>query len=164
MDAPLVLDTSALLSGRPVRLAGATYVPPEVLDEMRRPGASARNLEYLLAAGLAVRAATPGALAAARAAAERTGDLPRLSRADLAVLALAVDLGARIATDDYRVQNVAVALGIAHEGRAERGITEAWTWVYRCNGCRRVHATDPGACPVCGAATRAVRARPGQKP
>lgn len=164
MPPTFVLDTSALLAGRPLALGGPSLVPPEVLAEVQKPGRAARNVEYLLAAGLTVCAASAQGLAKARAAAQATGDGPRLSPADLAVLGLALDHGATIVTDDYRIQNVARRLALATEGRAQSGIQEAWVWVYRCVGCGRVTPEDPRECRVCGSATKPVRARPGQKP
>ncbi|GIS03401.1 MAG: hypothetical protein CM15mP105_1580 [Methanobacteriota archaeon] len=42
-----------------------------------------------------------------------TGDLDGLSETDLSLLALVIDIKGHLYTDDYRIQNVAVRLGLS---------------------------------------------------
>ena len=160
--AVFVLDTSALLSGAPPSPSlGTLLLPQGVLSEMAREGRDRRALDYLLETGLKVMAVDPEALAEAREAARKTGDLPRMSEVDLEVLAAAIAHGGTILTDDYRIQNVATTLGIASRGHAQRGIREVreWTWVHRCKGCKRTYPEARAECDVCGSEVRTSRAR-----
>jgi UPF0271 protein len=72
-----------------------------------------------------------------------------LSPADRDILALALELGAVLITDDFAVQNVAHRLGIATRSIRQRP-ARAIRWRYRCSGCGR-YWQEPGDCPVCGA-------------
>ncbi len=151
------MDASALLSGKPPPLA-RLIVPASVLGEVRKRGRDQRAVEYLSDTGrLDVREPSPQARARARDAAARTGDAARLSPADLDVVALALDLGARTATDDYSIQNVCTALGVAFVPMLQPGIREVIEWTYRCIGCRRTFETETKECPVCGSPVKSGR-------
>lgn len=152
-----ILDTSAILSGKP--LAGRFVVPPAVEDEVQPGGRTGRTMDYLRSAGLEVRAPGEEAVAKAREAAGGTGDLDEMSAADLEVVALAVESGLEVVTDDYRVQNVLRALDLAFRPLAQRGIRSQWTWTYLCAACGRTWEHAWEACPVCGGDVEAKRKR-----
>jgi UPF0271 protein len=87
----------------------------------------------------------------------RVGDVGVLSRADIEILALALDLknndqSPAIVSDDYAIQNVSESLGIEHASLATFGISQKFDWVYYCPACfRRYTAEDAGQpCRVCG--------------
>lgn len=159
MARPVVLDTSALLAGRPLGPGEDTLVPTAVMDELRPGGRDRRHLDHLLAAGARLTDADPAARAKVEAEARRGGDHARLSRADLDVLAVALQTGGELLTDDYTVQNVARRLGVPTRSIQTRGITEAYTFVTRCTGCRKTLDEPRDECPVCGSPTRTVKDR-----
>ena len=150
----IVLDASALLSGRPFE--GELFVTPEVVAEVRRKGTSP-PLEMFLDVKVSVRSPDPEVLARVDAAAARTRDDRRLSPADRGLLALALDLDAAIATDDYSIQNLCTELGLAYVPVMQPGITETIHWRYRCVGCGRVWDSWFRECPNCGARIRTAR-------
>lgn len=154
-----VVDTSAFLGGRPLPEPATIVVPEGVVEELALPGRDRRRLEASLAGGAVVMRPDVPARQKAREAALRTGDLPRMSATDLDLLALAVELGAEILSDDYRVQNVGRALGVEVRASDQRGIREAWEWVPRCTGCRRVLDAPREDCPVCGSPVKLVKRR-----
>ena len=151
-----VLDTSAILSGR--QFPGELVTVPRVLEELRRKGITASEETYLDR----VRVFEPSKDAAARVAeaARRTGDEPRLSPADVEILALALERGDTAVTDDYSIQNVARVLGIPFEAVMTRGITEVRKWHLRCTGCGRYFETAVKECTVCGSAVKTTRRPP----
>lgn len=151
-----VLDTSALLSG--LQFSGSLLTVPEVLHEIRRQGMTPQ-LEAVLETQVRVRVPRPEVLARAREASEGTGDAHRLSPADLALVALALEEEAALVTDDYSIQNACRALGIPFEPVLERGIRDRWTWSYCCTGCRKVWPEWHEDCPICGARLRTGRPR-----
>lgn len=155
----LVLDSGAILAGKPVDHDAVLYAPPAVVDEFQPGGKSRRALDYLLEAGLRVIPPSAQALGEAEEAASRTGDLPKLSPADLEVLALARDVQGCVVTDDYAVQNVAARLHIPFEPIVQPGITEQVTWSYKCRGCGKQYASLAKECSVCGSEVRAVKGK-----
>lgn len=85
-------------------------------------------------------------------AARETGDLDGLSEADLDVIALALEHKATIISDDYRIQNVASALGLHYETVSQDGIKRKVKWVKFCRGCNKTYVQSDSIreCPVCG--------------
>jgi UPF0271 protein len=143
-----VLDTSALMSGRP--FDEELFTTDEVLRELRRQDAMTPQLETFLAVKVRIVSPSREALSAMRKKSEGTGDAHRLSPTDLGLLAVASELGATIVTDDYSIQNLATEAGIPYEAVLEPGITEQIVWRYRCTGCGKVFAEWLDPCPVCG--------------
>lgn len=159
MGRPLVLDTSALLAGRPLGPGEATLVPSAVMGELRPGGRDRRHLDLLLAAGARLVEAAPADRARVRAAAEEGGESGRLSDADVDVLAVALEVGGEIVTDDYTVLNLARRLAIPTRTLVTRGITEEYRFVPRCTGCGRFYEKMLPDCPVCGSALKMVKDR-----
>lgn len=149
-----VLDTSALLSGR--QFPGEVLTVPEVLRELKRQGLTS-SLEAVLETQVAIASPDRATVARVKAASDESGDTPRLSRTDIELLALALETAAVLVTDDYSMQNVAVALRIPYEGILAPGILERWTWSYRCTGCGAIWPAWHEACPTCGARLRTWR-------
>jgi UPF0271 protein len=87
-----------------------------------------------------------------REAARSSGDLDVLSRADVDVLALALETGGTLVTNDFAVQNVASRLGVKWEGQG-KAIDRQITWTWYCPACGRTSARK-GPCPVCGTETK----------
>lgn len=150
-----VLDTSALMTGRP--FDGELFTTDEVLRELRKLDALTPQLETFLAVKVRIVSPSREAVAAIRRRSEGTGDAHRLSPTDIQLLAVASDLGATIVTDDYSIQNVAGEMGLSFEPIMERGITEIVRWRYRCSGCGRSFEGWVDPCPVCGARVRTRR-------
>src|SRR3989304_1189446 len=140
-----VLDTSALMSGRP--FDGELFTTDEVLRELRRQDAMTPQLQMTL--DLKVRVVSPSreSLAAVSAQSERTGDAHRLSPTDAGLLAVASEMAATIVTDDYSIQNLARVVGIPYEAILEGGITEVVHWRYRCTACGKFFDRWGDPCP-----------------
>jgi len=152
----LVLDTSALLSGK--MFEGELYVTPGVMRELRKHGITPQ-LEAFLDAKVRTLSPSPEATKKVKLKAEETGDTRRLSPVDVSILALAVDLEARIVTDDYSIENVAKAMGIPYEAVMMSPIKEEIHWRYRCTGCLKFWDEWHDPCPVCGAKLKTSRPR-----
>lgn len=155
--ATLVLDTSAVLSGKRLDTDAQLYAPEAVLSEFEREDRDRRALDYLRDAGLRIRDPSEQARDDVLDVAHETGDDARLSAADRDVLALALDVDGAVATDDYSIQNVAEVLEIRYRTVTQEGIDEVWEWVEQCTACGRTVEADVDACPVCGSELEMVR-------
>ncbi len=148
-----VLDTAALLAWPLDALRGCSTAPG-CLAEVARLEPDRGTLLDLQTDALGLRVCSPGheACEHARRAALATGDLPRLSEVDLAVLALSIDLSLPLVSDDYALQNVVASLGGEPISVQTSGITATWRWEHRCQGCMKTWSGEsPGeVCPVCG--------------
>ena len=152
-----VLDASALLTGR--QFPGELATVSGVLREVRRHGLTPQ-LEAILETQVRVLEPPVEASDRVRAAAEGTGDAARLSPTDRDLLALALDLGGTLVTDDYSIQNLCRVLGILYEPVLMPGIQETWRWSYRCTGCGTTWPEWHAECPTCGSALKTARPRP----
>lgn len=141
-----VLDSSFFFGEFPA--GGDLFTVPSVVDELKDIRAKG-NFEKWSARGLQVRSPSEDGIAAVTAAAMKTRDITVISGTDRDLLALALDLGAELHTDDFAIQNVALVLGVKTVPLLQRKARRVH-WRYRCSGCGR-YADQAGECPVCGA-------------
>ncbi|HQN75381.1 MAG TPA: PIN domain-containing protein [Methanomassiliicoccales archaeon] len=152
----VVLDTSALFGMEQVPPGWEAFVTEGVLAELEKY--NDRRAENLLPA-IKVSQATTASLSKVKEAARGTGDSSRLSRTDMEVLALALELRAAVVTDDYSIQNLAAVLGVEFMPMSMKGITKVVRWNYLCTGCGKVFKEPQPDCPVCGSPLRTTRRR-----
>jgi UPF0271 protein len=144
-----VVDTSFFFGDFPAE--GALYTVPAVVGELKDIRAKG-NFEKWNARGLIVQPPGENSIGRVKAAAEKTKDITVISDTDRDLLALALDLGAELHTDDFAIQNVAHVLGVKTVPILQRKARRVH-WRYRCSGCGRF-ADQAGECPVCGAAIK----------
>jgi len=144
-----VLDASFFFGDFPAE--GDTYTAPSVIDELKDIRAKG-NFEKWCARGLRVQSPTDESKKRVISAAGTTKDITVISGTDCDLLALALDLGAPLYTDDFAIQNVALVLGVKTIPILQRKARRVH-WKYRCSGCGR-YADHDGECPVCGAAIK----------
>jgi len=88
--------------------------------------------------------------------ARKTGDIHRLSKTDIKLIAKALELkeglneedNVILLTDDYSIQNLAMHFGIKFENVVQKTISKAFKWIKVCKGCGRKIEND--VCPICG--------------
>jgi UPF0271 protein len=144
-----VLDASFFFGDFPVK--GDIFTVPPVVDELLDIRAKG-NFEKWCARGLRVQTPTEESGKRVTSAAKTTKDITVISNTDRDLLALALDLGADLYTDDFAIQNVALVLGVKTIPILQRKARRIH-WKYRCSGCGRYGEQD-GECPVCGAAMK----------
>jgi len=156
-DTVYVIDTSALLSGKQFDTSKGDIVTADLIaDELSEGGRDYRMFEYLKAKGLTIHTPTKDSLELIKRTAQSHGEEKRLSRADVHLLALSVDVRDGwekkpvILTDDYSIQNIAAILDIAFEPLSQKGITKKFKWVRRCQGCGKIISESVDACQFCG--------------
>ena len=155
----IVLDSSAFFSMDGLPQEGHVC-PPGVIRELERY--KDPRLE-LWGDMINVMDCSQGSLNKVREAAARTGDIGRLSPVDLTVLALAVDVGGTIWSDDYSIQNVASVMGIGFRAVGMKGIKKTFRWKYRCVGCGKRYNESMPDCPICGSQLKSCRRRSGEQ-
>jgi len=153
-----VLDTSVLFYGKDLPTGYELVISPGVVRELEREG-MAQRLELLLATRIRVSSPSKRSLSKVENEAERTGDSTRLSETDKEILALALDLGYQLLTDDYSIQNLATVLGVPYRGFDQRGITRVLEWESWCAGCGKTLKADVKECDICGSPTKMRRKR-----
>jgi len=156
-----LIDSSVILSGKPLVLDGVMVTTPLVEKEFSPGGRSYRIFQFLLESGLEIRSPSKEMFKVVEEVAVKTGDIDRLSSTDKELLALAVELMREenkviILTDDYAIQNIAAELGIEYRGMSQRGITKKFKWIWRCRGCGMVFTEKTTICPRCGSEVKHV--------
>ncbi|MCX6666020.1 MAG: nucleic acid-binding protein [Euryarchaeota archaeon] len=161
-----IVDTSVFLSGKPLHIEDATLITTSgVSSEIQPGGRDFRSFELLQEKGLMIESPSKQSLKEMKAIAEKTGDIMRLSSADLEVLALAYDFSKKenieviILTDDYSIQNVADVAHLVFQGFSQKGITKRFKWHWRCPGCGKQFNESISICSVCGTEIKTVRQR-----
>jgi UPF0271 protein len=89
--------------------------------------------------------------------ARKSGDLGRLSPVDLTVIALGLDLGGVVYSDDYSIENVCTRLDIQYRPVGTGGIKKVEKWNYQCIGCKKWYKEKMDECPICGSPMKAHR-------
>jgi len=158
-----IIDTSAILSGKPLNISqGILLTTPGVSEEISPGGRDYRSFQLLMEKGLQIHAPTKMSLHLVQERAKETGDDQRLSPADMEILALALDYKGEadcvvtILSDDYSIQNVALLLNLRFQGFSQKEITQRYQWISHCPGCKRRFQEPVDVCPVCGTKTHVI--------
>lgn len=157
-----VLDTSLLLGGQDPPRDGAWWTTPEAAAEIKPGGKDARRYDAWLAIGLQVRQAGKEPSLRVEDTALAAGNHARLSAADLSLLALALESGATLVTDDHTMLDVALRLNVPTRTINTAGITAPLDFRPRCTGCGKWYDVAPkkDECIVCGSPVKAKPTRP----
>ena len=154
----LVLDSPAFITGvNPLNIELKLFTTPEVIGELSSMWLQFKYSTAIQLRKLNVVSPKDSFLKKVEDASLETGDRKKLSKADLSVLALALELSSRgfkpsIVSDDYSIQNVAEHLNLDYTNLAMRKIKSRIKWVWYCPGCHRRFSsmeTDM-ICSVCG--------------
>ncbi len=160
-EAVYVLDSTAFYAGIPYQGRGRYYTTYFVLEEVKHQSVGSS----LLHTRVQVTEPSVESLQRVKAMAAKTGDSNALSKTDVSLLALALDLSkdgdkVNLVSDDFAVRNVAEVLGVPLSGTNIKGEWKQITWKMFCKGCGKEY-TNPKItnCVVCGTALskKAVR-------
>ncbi len=140
-----VIDASAIILRKAIFKDMITI--PEIIDEIK----DEESKLYLELINLKIESAKEEFIEKVVISAKNTGDIDRLSDADIKLIAKALEVNGILVTDDYSIQNVARKLGIKYENVMQKGIEKEFKWIRVCRGCRKI--TDRKICEVCGSET-----------
>ncbi len=145
-----VLDTSGILRSYLDFSKNRYVISNSVLDELRDETAKTAVESAIRSGNVKVMDPSKDYVKQVVEAAEKIGELGRLSRTDIEVLALALEKKIAIVTDDYSIQNVASLLKLEYETCTHEGIKHKLKWFKVCVGCGRRCPYDSVVCDVCG--------------
>ena len=142
-----ILDTCAFLTqkhptGEFVTVPG---IKTEIVNRQSR-----QYFENMLATHLKVMKAQKDSYDVINKEAKETGDYDVLSKVDMDILALGYECKGTIITDDFAIQNVALALELKFLSCSGKVITEKRAWRYKCTACNHKEKMKLKNCSVCG--------------
>ena len=112
----LVLDSAAFINDSFFEREEDCFTVQEVVGELK-DFKSKQLAEAAIASGkLKISFVNPVSLKIVKKIAEEVGSSAHLSETDLKVVALAVQLNAKVISDDYTVQNLCAHIGLDYEG------------------------------------------------
>ena len=145
-----ILDASAFYAGVPFRSSSDCFTTSLVYDEIKHIKKNQKVLETLLETNrLKIQDPDKDTTQVAINASKKTGDYQQLSKQDVSIIALGIDLKIPIITDDFAISNVAKNLGLEVAPIMTKGIQDVGKWIHYCPGCRSNHETGK-ECPLCG--------------
>ena len=145
-----ILDASAFYAGVPFRSSDDYYTTSLVYDEIKHIKKNHNALDTLLETNrLKIRESSHESTKSAIKASKNTGDFPQLSKQDISIIALCIEMKGQIISDDFAISNVVKNLGLEILPIMTKGIEDVGKWVHYCPGCRTNHTTGK-ECPMCG--------------
>jgi len=151
-----VLDTTALLAGLLEHGPASLVTVKDIIEEVRYGGIAPERLMTAVDSGLLeVKTPNPIYISKVRETAEKSGDLPGLSNADINLIAVALEEHERgydvtLVSDDYSIQNTAIQLGLKVLGSIHPTIRRPLKWFFICAGCGFEASSSTLVCPRCG--------------
>ena len=145
-----ILDASAFYAGVPFRSSEDCYTTSLVYDEIKHIKKNHDAIGTLLETKrLKIREPNSESTKNAIKASKDTGDFQQLSKQDISIIALCMEMKGQIISDDFAISNVAKNVGLEILPIMTKGIKDVGKWVHYCPGCRTNHANGK-ECPVCG--------------
>jgi UPF0271 protein len=145
-----ILDASAFYAGVPFRSSEDCYTTSLVYDEIKHIKKNHDAIGTLLETKrLKIREPNSESTKNAIKASKDTGDFQQLSKQDISIIALCMEMKGQIISDDFAISNVAKNIGLEILPIMTKGIKDVGKWVHYCPGCRTNHANGK-KCPICG--------------
>jgi len=142
----------------PLSIEELQVTTPSVINEIKSGTAPHTRITIAVNAGkLDLREPSPKILKEIINSSIKIGDFPSLSRADMDVLALSLELQRTgfspiLVSDDYTIQNVAEYSGLIYTSLMTFGIRYRFEWLLYCPACKRRYTTNASikVCNICG--------------
>jgi len=145
-----VLDASAFYAGIPFLSQSEYCTTSLVYDEIKHIKKTHDALGVLLQTKrLEIKDPDTQYIESVNKVARKTGDQSNLSKQDISVIALSLELNLGLITDDFAVSNVAKNLKIQIYPLMTSGIQKVGNWIYYCPGCNKSFS-ELSICPLCG--------------
>ena len=158
-----VLDTTAILATQLEPGSAERVTVQEVVDEVVYGGLAPERLSMALSRKvLKLKKPSKQVVELVASKAREKGEFGRLSKTDILLLAAAAELSEEggevvVVSDDYSVQNMALALGLQVLGIARQPIKEVRSYIFRCTVCSETFTFSVPRCPACGGEVERVK-------
>jgi UPF0271 protein len=148
-----VLDATSFYAGIPFASQDTSYTTPLVFEEVKHIKKSQGAITVLIESNrLKIVEPEKKFTEMTLRKAEETGDYQQLSKEDISVIALCLQLEGELVTDDFAVSNVAKHLNLKVMPIMTKG-ADKMSWVYFCPGCKSSFS-KASICPICGSTIR----------
>ena len=145
-----VYDASAFYAGVPFASPEQGLTTTLVFEEIKHIKKNHGALDILLDTDrLKIQDPDSNQIETVSNIAKKTGDIQKLSNADISAVALAHQLSASLVTDDFAVSNLAKNLKLQVLPIMTKGIKDVGKWVHYCSGCKKGFS-GLEFCPNCG--------------
>lgn len=145
-----VLDATSFYAGIPFSSQEQSFTTPLVFEEIKHIKKSHDAVQTLIDLDrLKIIEPDQENINFILTKAKNTGDFYDLSKEDVSVLALCVQLNAELITDDYTVSNVAKHLNLKVIPIMTKGISKILDSVYFCPACDKIFQKISN-CTICG--------------
>jgi len=145
-----VLDASAFYAGIPFASQEKSYTTSVVFDEIKHIKKNHDVLKILVETKrLEILDPKQEYITKVLSSAKEIGDFQNLSKGDISVIALCLQLGGELVTDDFAISNTAKRLNLIVIPIMTKGIDKVKDWVYFCSGCEKIFSKIT-RCPICG--------------
>ncbi|MGD1836769.1 MAG: NOB1 family endonuclease [Nitrososphaeraceae archaeon] len=148
-----VLDTSSFYSGYHLSCTDSKfYISSEILNEV-----SCEQLNFetsirplILIGRITVLDSSSKHKNIIKSIARKSGDIFKLSNADLSIVSLAYQLKSPLVSSDYPIQNICTLLNIPIISIGVKEINQARKWVTICRTCGKSYSPQILECYICG--------------
>lgn len=145
-----ILDASAFYAGIPFASSEKSLTTPDVFDEIKHIKKDHKAIEMILETKrLEIMTPESQYIKKVLFKSKATGDFQNLSKGDISVIALCLQLKGELVTDDFAVSNLARQLNLTVVPVMTNGITRVANWIYFCSGCEKPFS-GISKCPLCG--------------
>lgn len=145
-----ILDASAFYAGIPFGSSAESYTTSLIFEEIKHIKKEQDALGTLIATNrLKVKDPDKKFVQKVIQTAKDTGDYNHLSKEDISVLALSVELKGELVTDDFAVSNVAKNMKVVVVPIMTTGIKKVGKWLQYCPACKKSFRYA-SSCPLCG--------------
>jgi endoribonuclease Nob1 len=155
----IVLDTSAFIAGFDIfSLSVEQVTVPKVKEEIQVNSMVLMRFNMAIESGkLKIKAPSEEFTSKVKTTSNKVGDSFLLSKTDIQLLALALELKnagytPQLITDDYSIQNVATQMGIEFVALSTFGIKRLLEWIRYCPACHKQYPANRKSkeCQICG--------------
>ncbi len=145
-----ILDASAFYAGIPFSTTDEFFTTSLIFDEIKHIKKNHDAIETLMEAKR-LKISDPDAefVDKIKVASKKTGDFNQLSKQDISVIALCLQMNGEIITDDFAISNVAKNLNLKVSPLMTSGINDVGNWIHYCPGCKK-NFESGSECPLCG--------------
>ena len=144
-----ILDATSFYAGIPFASQDISYTTPLVFEEIKHIKKDQDAITMLTETNrLRIIEPEEKYVEMAVKKSQETGDYQRLSKEDVSIIALCLQTGGELVTDDFAISNVAKHMNLKVIPVMTKG-ADKMNWIYFCSGCNSSFSKI-SICPICG--------------